>query len=62
MRLFINKVGKASIRCKGHNVLKAADGSAFTANSKFYLHRIPEKEELHNKNLYTKYPRPSIYD
>lgn len=56
------QVGNASIRCKGHSVLKAADGSEFTANSKFYLHRIPEQEELQNKNLYAKYPRLSIYD
>lgn len=51
-----------SIPCKGHNVTNAPDGTEFTINSKYYLYRIPESEELQNKNLYSKYPRLSIYD
>jgi hypothetical protein len=31
-------------------------------NSKYYLFRIPESEELQNENLYSKYPRLSIYN
>ena len=46
----------------GHSIIKFSDGSAFTPNSKYYLFRIPEKEELQNANLYSKYPRLPIYD
>ncbi|MDU1891229.1 MAG: RagB/SusD family nutrient uptake outer membrane protein [Dysgonomonas sp.] len=50
------------ITVNGHTRLTFPDGSAFEPNSKYYLFRIPETEELQNKNLYSKYPRLSIYD
>lgn len=37
------------------------DGSAFAPNSKYYLFRIPEQEELQNANLYTEHPRLPFY-
>lgn len=46
----------------GHTITSFSDGSGFTPNSKYYLFRIPEKEELQNANLYSKYPRLPIYD
>lgn len=46
----------------GHSRVNFADNSQFEPNSKYYLFRIPEVEERNNKNLYSKYPRLSIYD
>lgn len=46
----------------GHSVINFPDKTEFTPNSKYYLFRIPEKEELQNVNLYSRYPRLPIYD
>lgn len=54
--------GDKEITVTGHSIVNFPDNTAFTPNSKFYLFRIPEKEELQNPNLYSKYPRLSIYD
>ena len=37
------------------------DGSQFEANSKYYLFRIPEQEELQNANFYTEHPILPFY-
>lgn len=37
---------------QGHRVLNFPDKSSFVPNSKYYLYRIPEVEELENKNLF----------
>ncbi|MEC4113062.1 RagB/SusD family nutrient uptake outer membrane protein [Myroides pelagicus] len=37
---------------QGHRVISFADKSPFVANSKYYVFRIPEVEELENPNLY----------
>lgn len=50
------------ITVNGHTTTVLPDNSAFEPNSKYYLFRIPQSEELQNKNLYTKYPRLAIYD
>lgn len=55
-------VGGKEITVGGHTITSFSDGSQFTPNSKYYLFRIPEKEELQNANLYSKYPRLPIYD
>jgi hypothetical protein len=47
---------------QGHRYLAFPDKSNFTANSKYYLFRIPDSEELENKNLYTQYHKLGIYD
>ncbi|MHC5201900.1 RagB/SusD family nutrient uptake outer membrane protein [Myroides sp. LJL119] len=39
---------------QGHRILNFPDKSSFTPNSKYYLYRIPEVEELENKNLFDK--------
>ena len=46
---------------QGHRIFKFPDNSDFCANSKYYLYRITDAEELANKNLYSKYPNLSIY-
>lgn len=46
---------------QGHRFFNFPDGSAFCPNSKYYLYRITDSEELANKNLYSKYPKLSIY-
>lgn len=51
-----------SIPTAGHRIINLPDGNAFTANSKYYLYRIPTTEETANTHLYEKYPRLSIYD
>lgn len=38
------------------------DGSEFEPNSKYYLFRIPEQEELQNANLYTEHPMLPLYN
>lgn len=55
-------VDDETITVGGHTIISFSDGNAFTPNSKYYLFRIPEKEELQNANLYSKYPRLPIYD
>ncbi|MHC5353447.1 RagB/SusD family nutrient uptake outer membrane protein [Myroides sp. LJL115] len=37
---------------QGHRILNFPDKSSFTPNSDYYLYRIPEIEELENKNLF----------
>lgn len=49
------------ITVTGHSRINFADNSPFEANSKYYLFRIPEKEEIQNGNLYSRYQRLSIY-
>lgn len=46
---------------QGHRFTKLPDGSDFVPNSKYYLYRIPDSEEQANTNLYSKYPKLSIY-
>lgn len=50
------------VTVNGHTITSLPDKTDFIPNSKYYLFRIPEKEELQNPNLYSKYPRLSIYD
>lgn len=45
----------------GHRFTVLPDGSEFTANSKYYLFRIPDSEEQANKDLYSKHPKLDIY-
>ncbi len=49
------------IPTQGHRIFKFPDGSAFEPNSKYYLYRITDAEELANKRLYEKYPKLGIY-
>ena len=51
------------VTLSGHTRLNLPDAgnSPFVANSAYYLFRIPEKEELQNGNLYSKYPKLPIY-
>lgn len=51
-----------SIVPQGHRIIKQPDGSNFTANSKYYLFRIPNSEEQANKNLYAVHQRLAIYN
>lgn len=53
--------GGVKVAVKGHSVLTLPDESAFEPNSKYYLFRIPEQEELQNANLYSKYPKLDFY-
>lgn len=46
---------------QGHRTVTFADGTAFVPNSKFYLYRIPQSEELQNPDLYSKYPKLDFY-
>jgi hypothetical protein len=50
------------VEVTGHSVVNFPDKTEFVPNSKYYLFRIPESEELQNANLYSKYPRLSIYN
>lgn len=45
----------------GHTTVKLPDGTDFVENSIYYLLRIPEQEELQNPNLYSKYPKSTLY-
>lgn len=49
------------ITYKGHYVSNFPDGTAFVPNSKYYLYRIPQSEELQNPDLYSKYPKLDFY-
>ncbi len=51
-----------SIVPQGHRIIKQPDGSNFTANSKYYLFRIPNSEEQANQNLYSRHARLAIYN
>ncbi|MBT9850327.1 hypothetical protein GPL07_07780 [Phocaeicola vulgatus] len=46
---------------QGHRFFNFPDKSAFCPNSKYYLYRITDSEELANKNLYKDHPKLSIY-
>lgn len=46
---------------RGHYTTSFPDESSFVPNSKYYLYRIPESEELQNHDLYSKYPKLDIY-
>jgi hypothetical protein len=46
---------------QGHRIVKFPDNSAFVANSKYYLFRIPDVEERDNANLYSNHPKLDIY-
>lgn len=50
------------VAVKGHTILQLPDETPFEPNSKYYLLRIPEKEELQNTELYSKYPKLPIYN
>lgn len=45
----------------GHDVLKFNDGTDFCVNSKYYLYRIPQSEELQNGNLYKNHQKLDFY-
>lgn len=47
---------------RGHRIFNFPDKSEFKANSRYYLYRIPDSEEEANENIYSKYPKLSIYD
>lgn len=47
---------------QGHRITTLPDGTAFTANSKYYLFRIPDSEETANKHLYDNHPKLSFYN
>lgn len=57
----VDDEGKSQRVNIGHDALKFPDGSNFVPNSKYYLFRIEETEELQNVNLYSKYPKLDIY-
>ena len=48
-------------KAQGHRYFKFPDQSDFCPNSKYYLYRITDSEELANKNLYNDHPKLSIY-
>ncbi|MCD8029447.1 MAG: RagB/SusD family nutrient uptake outer membrane protein [Bacteroides sp.] len=47
---------------KGHRQVYFPGGRPFEANSKYLLYRITDTEERENTNLYSKYPKLSIYN
>ena len=49
------------IPTQGHRIFNLPDKSNFVANSKYYLYRITDAEELANGRLYEVYPKLSIY-
>lgn len=57
----ITTVGTEKVIGTGHSRLTLPDLTPFEPNSKYYLFRITESEELQNKNLYSKYPKLPIY-
>lgn len=46
---------------EGHTTLKFNDGTDFCVNSKYYLYRIPQSEELQNENLYKNHQKLDFY-
>ena len=46
---------------QGHSTVKLPDDTDFVPNSKYYLFRITEQEELQNLNLYNDHPKLDIY-
>lgn len=50
-----------SMVLQGHTRRTFPDGSAFEANSKYYLFRITEQEELQNANLYSEHAKLDFY-
>lgn len=51
-----------SISPQGHRIVKQPDGQDFQVNSKYYLFRIPDKEETTNTQLYSRHQKLSIYN
>lgn len=56
-----NKPATAKMSPQGHYVRVDPDSDPFTPNSKYYLYRIIDGEELENTILYSRYPKLSIY-
>lgn len=52
---------EVSLPQKGHRITSFPDGSAFSANSKYYLFRIPDSEERTNTEIYKNHPKLEIY-
>ena len=52
---------KYCVILQGHSTVKLPDGTDFVPNSKYYLFRITEQEELQNLNLYNDHPKLDIY-
>lgn len=50
-----------AITPQGHRIFNFPDLSNFQANSKYYLFRIPDSEELANENLYSLHPKLDIF-
>ncbi|MFV0536286.1 MAG: RagB/SusD family nutrient uptake outer membrane protein [Dysgonomonas sp.] len=50
-----------AITPQGHRIFNFPDKSTFVANSKYYLFRIPDSEELANENLYNNHSKLDIY-
>lgn len=48
-------------KTQGHRFFNFPDKTPFCANSKYYLFRITDTEELANKHLYDNYPKLDIY-
>lgn len=55
-------INGSTVALTGHTTLTLPDLTPFEPNSKYYLFRITESEELQNKNIYSKYPKLSIYE
>lgn len=51
-----------AITPQGHRIFNFPDKSEFVVNSKYYLYRIPDSEELANTNIYSVHPKLSIYN
>ncbi len=49
------------VTAEGHTTLKFSDGTDFCPNSKYYLFRIPQSEELQNANLYKNHQKLDFY-
>lgn len=56
-----NEPATVKMSPQGHYVRVDPDSKPFTPNSKYYLYRITNAEELANPILYSKYPKLSIY-
>ena len=52
---------KYCVILQGHSTVKLPDGTDFVPNSKYYLFRITEQEELQNLNLYNDHPENWIF-
>lgn len=54
-------VNGKEVTAEGHTTLKTAEGGDFEVNSKYYLFRIPQSEELQNQNLYKNHEKLDFY-